>query len=69
MFMRMTFHLMEIMINRDERVILSVIDSHVLVSLAIKRKLSSRFYVAEETLISYQYPALLVTCKSHAIGI
>ena len=43
MLMRMPFHLMEIMIlkevdriNRDENVILAVIDSHVLVYLAIK---------------------------------
>ena len=57
MFIRMTFHLMEIMIleevgqnlNRDESVILAVIDWHVLVSFAVP----SRFSVAEEILMSY----------------
>ena len=39
-------------LNRDENVILAVIDSHVLVYLAIKWKLPSRFTVAEEILIS-----------------
>ena len=52
---KMTFHLMDFKrslqkLGRNERVILSVIDSQVLVSVAIKRKLPSRFAVAGEIL-------------------
>ena len=65
---------MEIMILKEvdrisvetKSVILAVIDSHVLVYLAIKWKLPLHFTGAEEILV---YPALLVTSKSHAIGI
>ena len=46
-----------------------MIDSHDKVYLAIKWKLPMSFSVAEEILISYQYPALLFTSKSRAKGI
>ena len=47
-----------------------MIDSHVfLVYLIIKWELPSRFSVAEDILLSYQYPALFFTSQSHAKGI
>ena len=77
MFMIMTFHLMEIMILKEvdrisiknESAILAVIDLHILGYLTIKWKLPSRFSVAEDILLSYQYPALFFTSQPHAKGI
>ena len=43
-----------------------MIDSHVLMYLTIKWKLPLRFSVAEDILLSYQYPALFFTSQSHA---